>query len=116
VNKREQLPRHLHYRDNRRIPPIVGLADDGWTITSHKRFADDKARGRSRGGDHGYDPEVKSMQGLFVAAGPRIRQNLVVREFQNIHVYDFLCGILGVTPAKNDGDPKVTRKFFQDPS
>ena len=61
IYKREQLPRHLHYRDNRRIPPIVGLADEGWTITSHKRFANDQARGRSLGGDHGYDPRVRSM-------------------------------------------------------
>jgi len=45
-----------------------------------------------------------------------IRQNLVVPEFQNVHVYDFLCAVLGVTPAKNDGDPEVTRKFFKDPS
>ena len=73
-------------------------------------------RSRKRGGDHGYDPDLKSMHGLFVAAGPRIRRNLVVPEFQNIHIYDFLCGILGLTPAKNDGDPKVTRKFFLDPS
>ena len=116
VYKREQLPRRLHYRDNPRIPPLVGLADDGWMITSHKRFADDKARGRNLGGDHGYDPELKSMHGLFVAAGPRIRQNLVVPEFRNVHVYDFLCAVLGVTPAKNDGDPEVTRKFFKDPS
>jgi predicted AlkP superfamily pyrophosphatase or phosphodiesterase len=114
VYKREQLPRRLHYRDNPRIPPIVGLADDGWTITSHKRFADDAAKGRRRGGDHGYDPELQSMHGLFIAAGPRIRQNLVVPEFQNIHIYDFLCGILGLTPARNDGDQGVTRRFFDE--
>ena len=46
IYKREQVPRRLHYRDNPRIPPIVGIADDGWTITSHKRFADDEAKGR----------------------------------------------------------------------
>jgi hypothetical protein len=31
---------------------------------------------------------------------------------QNVHVYDFLCAVLGVTPAPNDGDPAVTRPFF----
>jgi predicted AlkP superfamily pyrophosphatase or phosphodiesterase len=113
IYKREQVPRHLHYRDNPRIPPIIGIADDGWTITSHKRLADDVAKDRKRGGDHGYDTDLKSMHGLFVAAGPRIRHNTLVPEFQNIHLYDFLCGILGLTPAKNDGDPKITRKFFE---
>jgi predicted AlkP superfamily pyrophosphatase or phosphodiesterase len=114
VYRREQVPRHLHYRDNPRIPPIIGLADDGWTITSHKRFADDVARKRARGGDHGYDPQLKSMHGLFVAAGPRLRRNLLAPEFENIHIYEFLCHILGLTPAQNDGDSKVTRKFFED--
>jgi hypothetical protein len=52
------------------------------------------------------------MYGLFVAAGPRLRQGLVVPEFQNIHIYDFMCAILGLTPARNDGDPAVARRFF----
>jgi len=114
VYKRDQMPRRLHYRDNPRIPPIIAIADDGWTITSHKRLEDDIARGRHRGGDHGYDPAVKSMRGLFVAAGPRIRQNVVVPPFEIIHVYDFLCRVLDLTPAKNDGDPKATKSFFRE--
>ena len=72
------------------------------------------AKGRRRGGDHGYDPRVKAMHGLFVAAGPRIRHNPLVPEFQNVHIYDFLCRLLSLTPAKNDGDPKITRKLFED--
>jgi predicted AlkP superfamily pyrophosphatase or phosphodiesterase len=114
IYQRERVPRQLHYRNNSRIPPIIGMADDGWTITSHKRLADDIAKDRKRGGEHGYDPRYKSMHGLFVAAGPGIRHNMVVPEFQNIHIYDFLCSILGLTPATNDGDPRVTRKFFED--
>jgi len=113
VYRRDQVPRHLHYRNNPRIPPIIGIADDGWTITSHKRLADDVAKNRKHGGDHGYDPELKSMHGLFVAAGPHLRRNTVVPPFENIHIYEFLCSVLGLTPAKNDGDPKVTRKFFE---
>ena len=71
------------------------------------------AAGFSEGGAHGYDPRHKSMHGLFVAAGPRVRQGLVVPEFENIHIYNFLCEILGLIPAKNDGDPSVTRTFLQ---
>ncbi len=65
------------------------------------------------GGEHGYDPRYKSMHGLFVAAGPRIVQGEIVPAFQNIHIYDFLCSILGLTPASNDGDPNVTRSFLK---
>jgi len=52
------------------------------------------------------------MHGLFVAAGPAVRRGVVVAPFENIHIYDFLCAILELTPAKNDGDPAVTRPFL----
>ena len=53
------------------------------------------------------------MQGLFVAAGPRVRQAVVVPEFENVHLYNFLCELLALTPSKNDGDPAVIRRFLQ---
>jgi predicted AlkP superfamily pyrophosphatase or phosphodiesterase len=112
VYRREEMPARLHYRDNSRIQPIIAVAGEGWEITSHERWANDVARHRKRGGAHGYDPAYKSMHGLFVAAGPRVRRGMVVPEFQNIHVYDFLCAVLGLTPARNDGDPAVTRSFL----
>jgi predicted AlkP superfamily pyrophosphatase or phosphodiesterase len=109
VYKREEMPAHLHYRNNNRIPPIIGLAEDGWTVTSHARHLALSVAGGNEGGAHGYDPTLKSMHGLFAAAGPRIREGVVVPEFENVHIYNFLCGILGLTPAKNDGDPAVLR-------
>jgi hypothetical protein len=36
-----------------------------------------------------------------------------VAPFQNIDIYDFLCAILHLKPATNDGDPSVTRKFLR---
>jgi predicted AlkP superfamily pyrophosphatase or phosphodiesterase len=112
IYKREEIPSHLHYRHNNRIPPIVGLADEGWTVTSHARHLAVSIAGRREGGAHGYDPQLKSMHGLFVAAGPRIREGILVPEFENVHIYNFLCEILGLTPATNDGDPAVVRRFL----
>ena len=112
VYKREDIPSHLHYRRSKRIPPIVGIADEGWTITTRARHLLMSIAGRD-GGAHGYDPRYKSMHGLFVAAGPRVRQAVVVPEFENVHIYNFLCEILALIPAKNDGDPAVIRNFLQ---
>ena len=112
VYKRENLPARLHYRDNARIQPIVGLADEGWEITSHRRWSDDLERHRRHGGAHGYDPRYQSMHALFVAAGARVRRGVIAPEFQNIHVYDFLCAVLGLKPAPNDGDAAVTGQFL----
>jgi len=112
VYRRGEIPARFHYRASPRIQPIVALAAEGWEITSHARWRSDQERHRKRGGAHGYDPQLKSMHGLFVAAGPRIKRGVIAPEFQNIHVYDLLCGILGLTPAPNDGDPAVTRAFL----
>ena len=112
VYRRKDTPARFHYRDNARIQPVLALAAEGWEITSHSRWASDLERHRKRGGAHGYDPQLPSMHGLFVAAGPRVAHGVVAPEFQNIHIYDFLCGLLGLTPARNDGDPAVTRGFL----
>ena len=113
IYKREETPAHLHYRNNERIPPILGLAQDGWTITTRGMALATRVAGRANGGAHGYDPTLKSMHGLFVAAGPRIREGLRSPVFENIHVYNFLCDLLGLKPSPNDGDPRVTSGFLK---
>lgn len=112
VYKREDIPAHLHHRASNRIPPVVALADDGWTITTRTRHLLASAAGRSNGGAHGYDPKYRSMHGLFVAAGPGVRQGAVVPPFENVHIYSFLCELLGLAPAPHDGDARVTRGFL----
>ncbi len=113
IYKREETPAHLHYRNNPRIPPILGLAEDGWTITTRGMALATRAAGRANGGAHGYDPTLKSMHGLFVAAGPGVREGVRAPAFENIHVYNFLCALLELTPAPNDGDPSVTEGFLR---
>ncbi len=113
VYRRDEIPARYHYRDNPRIAPIVAIVDEGWILTSHRAEAKRKPDAKKRNGSHGYDPALRSMHGLFAAAGPGIREGLVVKPFQNIDVYDFMCRVLNLTPAPNDGDPAVTRGFFR---
>jgi len=35
------------------------------------------------------------------------------RSSDNIHVYDFVCAVLGLQPATDDGDPAVTRDMLR---
>ena len=114
VYRRSEVPDVYRLESHPRLAPIVGIADEGWTITSRaelKRISD-KGWNPARG-NHGYDPKFASMQGLFIASGPRVRALGTVKPFENIHVYDFLCALLGVEPAKNDGDPAVTRSLIR---
>lgn len=102
VYKRSEMPEHLHYRDNPRIPPVIVLADDGWTLASRTQVLS-WAADRVLGGAHGYDNNLQSMQGLFIASGPQFRKGVVIPPVRNIHLYELMAKVLGLTPAPNDG-------------
>jgi predicted AlkP superfamily pyrophosphatase or phosphodiesterase len=104
--RKGEMPARLNYGSHPRIPPVMCLADTGWTLTSRERQA---ARPMARsGGAHGYDPHDPAMQALFVAHGPAFRPGVVLAPFDNVSVYPLLARLLAVTPAPNDGDPADT--------
>jgi hypothetical protein len=112
VYRREHLPAYLNFAGHARIQPIIGVAADGWAITTRARDATARKDRRVSLGEHGYDGRYRSMHGLFVAAGPRIRRGAVVPAFESVHLYELMCRVLGLTPAKNDGDAGLTREFL----
>lgn len=114
VYRRGTTPEPWHYRDHPRIPPIVGVVDEGWQVLGRTTVAGMLARRvRPVGGQHGYDPAAMSMRGVFVAAGPAFRRGVTVPAFENVHVYNALAQALGVTPARNDGDPAIARALLR---
>ncbi len=101
VYRREEIPQRLHYRSHRRIAPIVGIADEGWTITSRGWYG---IRPQPEiGGAHGYDPASPSMGGVLLAAGPSFAVGVEARPVQSIHLYSLFCHILGLEPSPNEG-------------
>jgi predicted AlkP superfamily pyrophosphatase or phosphodiesterase len=114
VYRKADLPRRFELSESPRVLPIMAIADDGWYITTKREMERWATSGTSSGGAHGYDPANRSMHGLFIASGPGVRGGgRVVGAFENIHVYDFMCALLGIQPARNDGDPRVTRKLLR---
>lgn len=109
VYRKAEVPARFHYNDNSRIPPLVLMADLGWEMTTHARYA---ARKPSLGA-HGFDNQALEMGASFIAAGPAFRPGYTAPPFQNIHVYDLLCHILGITPAPNDGSLDSTRAMLR---
>jgi predicted AlkP superfamily pyrophosphatase or phosphodiesterase len=96
---KSHLPPKWHYGTNPRIPEIVAVADSSWSIGT-------RPDGSSlRGGAHGYDNSNSDMYSIFYAAGPSFKRNYKFRELNNIDIYNLICRILDITPAKNDGDP-----------
>ncbi len=110
IYRSEDLPAKYRLSGHARVPPIVGIADDGWLITTRASLARDPD---GPGGSHGYDSVHQSMHGLFLAAGPAFRSGVMVPAFESVHVYELLCRVLGVRPLPNDGDPKVTAGFLR---
>ncbi len=114
----EDLPAHFHFRGNARIAPVWVLPDVGWHVGT--RAAHDRLRTRyaAQGyllGDHGYDPALPIMHGLFLAHGPAFQSGVTLPATENIHVYNLLCAVLGLTPAPNDGDDRLVRGALRAP-
>jgi predicted AlkP superfamily pyrophosphatase or phosphodiesterase len=105
--KKEEIPTRLHYNEGRRIAPIVCSSEEGWITSNHKRYddwyKDMEERDRPRGA-HGYDNKYQSMMATFIAHGSAFKRGYVAEPFENIEVYNIMCKILGLKPAKNDGD------------
>ena len=94
---KSEMPKYLHYGTNENIAPLVVVADSAWSISLTKP-------GKYTGGAHGYDPTNKDMHGIFYAFGPSFKNAYSKSTFENIHIYNLMCQLLGVQPAVNDGD------------
>lgn len=99
---KDSIPARYDYGRNRRVPPIIGIADDGWTISTRPYF--EEAPIRADGGNHGFDHAAKDMQGIFIAAGPAFPSGVRAPAFRNVDVYPLLMEILGLPAAPSDGD------------
>jgi predicted AlkP superfamily pyrophosphatase or phosphodiesterase len=104
---KSKLPAKWHFGTNPRIPDIVVVADSSWSIGT-------RPDGSSvRGGAHGYDNSNSDMFSIFYAAGPAFKKNYAFKELNNIDVYNLVCRILNIVPAKNDGDPNHIKNMLR---
>jgi predicted AlkP superfamily pyrophosphatase or phosphodiesterase len=109
VYRKAETPPAWRFREHPRIPAIVGVADEGWSIARrHLNVAAVFSRG-----NHGYDPQVQAMHGLFIASGPAFRRGTVVPRFESVDVYNILARVLGVSPAPNDGNPDTAAQVLR---
>jgi predicted AlkP superfamily pyrophosphatase or phosphodiesterase len=100
----KDVPARWHFTGNRRIAPVVALADEGWTFDTRERMS------RWNGdhlGNHGFDNDLESMRAIFIASGPAFRGKSRLPAFQNIHIYSLLAELLHLKPAATDGNLKV---------
>jgi predicted AlkP superfamily pyrophosphatase or phosphodiesterase len=103
VYRLKDMPSQLHYDANPREGDPVIEPLQAVPVTVHAKTDEIKSKG-----DHGWDPRlVPDMKAIFYAEGPDVKQGVKVGSFENVNLYDFVAGLLGLKVGKNDGDKKV---------
>ncbi|KAH6779073.1 Alkaline-phosphatase-like family protein [Perilla frutescens var. hirtella] len=97
VYLKENLPSRLHYSASYRIPPIIGLVGEGFTVEQTR------SKGQECGGAHGYDNAFFSMRTIFIAHGPQFAKGRKVPSFENVQIYNLVTAILNIKGAANNG-------------
>jgi predicted AlkP superfamily pyrophosphatase or phosphodiesterase len=88
---REELPEHLHARDNPRLGDLLVMP----TGLGMVQFDPDDS---PPAGMHGWDPTLPEMHGIFLAAGPGIAAGITLPAVNAVDVYPLLAHLLGLTP------------------
>lgn len=109
--RRADTPAHWRLRNQPRVPAVTGVADEGWVVLRRSEVASFWRRSPT-GGEHGYDPRLESMRGIFVASGPAFKRGAVVPAFENVHVHAIVAMAMGLPPGRTDGDAAVARRVL----
>jgi len=97
--RKGDVPARFHYGRNPRVPAILCMPDDGWTVVVHP------PKKKVEGGAHGYDNFAPDMLALFIATGPGIKPLGKLATFDNVDIAPLLRDLLGLPPGQNlDGD------------
>lgn len=101
VYRKEDLPSHWFYNDSIRIAPLHLIASEGYLFTTHAYYLDHP--NEFVGGNHGWDPDLSNMAGIFVGAGPSFHKTTSYPTIQNVDLVNVMATILDVKVPDNDG-------------
>ncbi len=108
VYAKEDVPARFHFSKHERIPAVVGIADEGWTITTRPWYRPERLGAAT----HGYDNELDSMQGILIASGPSFRSSNAIKRASVVDVYNLISALLEIDPALNEGSGILTRTLI----
>lgn len=101
-----EIPESFEYRNNIRIPPILGAAHLGWSIEPTR------ANVMTLLGMHGYNNSLSEMTATFIAKGPMFRVDYRGRLFSNLDMHVMIASILKIIPASTNGTLAKVGEFF----
>ncbi|XP_066249961.1 bis(5'-adenosyl)-triphosphatase enpp4-like [Euwallacea similis] len=110
VYNKSDFPERWHYKNNKRSPPILVMADEGYAlddlIISAPKYAlnyNFTLTNSSEFGVHGYDYVVSDMHPYFMAIGPKLKKHTKISPFNTIDLFNIFCAILELPPPRNNG-------------
>ncbi len=107
---KEEIPDRWHYRNHYRVKDILVVAEEGWSILNYAK----PNAAHFRGGNHGYDNALWSMQAIFVADGPAFKDGYTRGTIKNVNMYPIITEILGIVPySEIDGNVEQVRDLFR---
>ncbi|KAH9277640.1 Bis(5'-adenosyl)-triphosphatase enpp4 [Echinococcus granulosus] len=89
---KKDIPAEYHFKDNKRIAPIVVFPHIGWMVQTN---ASDPYKD-TLNGMHGYNNSEPDMHPFIVAMGPGIRNLGTVPVFYQVDVYALVCLLLKI--------------------
>ncbi|XP_045599499.2 venom phosphodiesterase 2 [Procambarus clarkii] len=90
------LPRRYHYTNNPRIESVIlDTMPNTRVVTNTQNYC--------RNGEHGFNNLEASMQATFIGFGPSLKVNYTSQSFRNVELYNLMCELMNITPAKNNG-------------
>jgi predicted AlkP superfamily pyrophosphatase or phosphodiesterase len=99
---RPDTPERWHVRDNVRAGDLLVIAEGGYVL---KRRSDEPG---PKPGQHGFDPALPEMHGIFIAAGPGVKPAGTIPSFENVNVYPFVARLLRLDHVPRvDGDARM---------
>jgi alkaline phosphatase D len=120
VYRRKDTPASWHFNEGDRIGDLVVCVTEPISITSGPPRERPAGRGGQQPqtgarGSHGFDPaQFKTMQAIFFAAGPNVKQGVVLKPFENVNVFPFMAKILDLKmPAGVDGKESVLDPIYR---
>ncbi len=103
----KDIPKRLHYGQNKRTGTHTVVADIGWSVqySAVPRMV--------HGGTHGYDNANKSMHAIFYGIGPDFKQGFKSGTIENVDIYPLIAHILDLKIGKIDGDYNRVKMFLR---
>ncbi len=106
---KKEIPENLHLKYSPFIPDILVLPDYGKTIVEKNDFPTYNLKAI-----HGYSPEHKSMNGIFIAAGSSFKKKQNTEEVRIIDIFPLICKLFDVhIPKHTDGDIEKINKILK---